>query len=208
MPSRSRRRSPAASCWRISRRKSARSSSRRTTPATTAASRSRSSRRGCSRSTAPTARARPAAVSARGCASTRRSSFRICRSPSSTAASPRAAGTASRMRASAGCITTRWRKNITLTLQRPSVSCRSTCARSCSTARGTRSSPCIMIPTAAPACCAARLRASSATLSAAIRRRRAMPCAHRLRTAWRRRPARTATARVCGRRFWPSRSAG
>ena len=108
----------------------------------------------------------------------------------------------------AGCITMHWRKNITLTLQRPSVTCRSACARSCSTARGMKSSRCIMIPTAVPACCAARLRASSATLSAAIRRRRATPCGHRLRTAWRRRPARTATVRVCGRRFWPSRSAG
>ena len=107
-----------------------------------------------------------------------------------------------------GCITTHWRKNITLTLQRPSATCRSTCARSCSMARGMKSSPCIMIPTAVPACCAARLRASSATLSAAIRRRRAMPCVHRSRTAWQRRPARTATARGCGRRCWPSRSAG
>ena len=62
--------------------------------------------------------------------------IRTRRSPSSTAASPRAAGTASKMRASAGCITTHWRKNITLTLQRPSATCRSTCARSCSTARG------------------------------------------------------------------------
>ena len=174
----------------------------------TAASRSRSSRRGCFHSTAPTARARPAVASARGCASTRRSSFRTRRSPSSTAASPRAAGTASKMRASAGCITTHWRKNITLTLQRPSATCRSTCARSCFTERGTRSSPCTTTQIAAAACCAARSRASSATLSAAIRRRRAMPCAHRLRTAWRRRLARTVTARVCGRRCWPSRSAG
>ena len=87
-------------------------------------------------------------------------------------------------------------------------SIRSTCARSCSTERGTRSLPCTTTQIAAAACCAARLRASSATLSAAIRRRRAMPCAHRLRTAWRRRPARTVTARGCGRRCWPSRSAG
>ena len=55
---------------------------------------------------------------------------------------------------------------------------------------------------------AARLRPSAAPLSAAIRRRSAMPCGHRSRTAWQRRPARTATARGCGRRCWPSRSAG
>ena len=177
-------------------------------PATTAASRSRSSRRACSRSTAPTVPARPAVVSARGCASTRRSSSRIRRSRSSRAVLRPAGGTASRARASAGCTTRRWRKNITLTSLRRSATCRRMCARSCSTARATRSSRCIMIRTAAPVCCAARLRASSATSSAAIRKRRARPCAHRSSHAWRRPPARTAMAPGCGQRCWPSRSAG
>ena len=177
-------------------------------PATTAVSRSKSSRRGCSRSTAPMVPARPAAASVRGCASTRRSLSRIRRSRSSRAALRPAAGTASRVTASAGCTTRRWRKNITLTSPRRSATCRKTCARSCSTALAARSSRCIMIRPAAPVCCAARLKASSATSSAAIRRRRARPCARRLSPAWRRPPARTATVRGCGRRCWPSRSAG
>lgn len=89
-----------------------------------------------------------------------------------------------------------------------SATCRRMCARSCSTALAARSSRCIMIRTAAPVCCAARLRASSATSSAAIRRRKARPCAHRSSHAWRRPPARTAMAPGCGQRCWPSRSAG
>ena len=53
------------------------------------------------------------------CASTWRLIDLTRRSSSSTAASPRAAGTASKMRASAGCITTHSKKNITSDLATP-----------------------------------------------------------------------------------------
>ena len=143
-------------------------------------------------------------------ASTRSSSFRIRRSPSSTAASARAAGTASRMTSISRMYYDALAEKYHFDLATPigdlpehvrEILLYGTGDEELTLHYDSR--------IAATACCAARLRASSATLSAAIRRRSSDAMRrHRSRTAWRRPPARTATARGCGRRCWPSRSAG
>ena len=145
---------------------------------------SRSSRRACSRSTAPTARARPA----RGLGTRLRidpdahHSGPVEVSSSDRAVSPRAAGTASRTRASArmyyDALAKKYHFDLATPIRRPAQEHVREILLYGTGGRG--AAPCTTTQIAAAACCAARLRASSATSSAAIRRRRAMPCGHRL----------------------------